>query len=98
MFAIAAVASYLGCVAATLWVLLPHELVLEFSGSVVLEEADRSEADLEALQRVATRWLDNLHEHNRSVLKRIGHVHAAACVALGAEIVLWTASYGDKLV
>jgi hypothetical protein len=53
-YGLAAIAAYLGCFVTSLYVLLPHELVLEFRGSVA--------------------------------------------VLLGLEIVLWTASYGDRLL
>lgn len=93
-----AVAAYLVCVAATLYVLLPHELVLEFSGRVALEQAEQADAELDELQQAVAVWLDSFHEANRPVLERLGRGYALACLALGAEIVLWTLSFASRLV
>jgi hypothetical protein len=50
-FGVCAVLSYLGCVASSLYVLLPHQLVLEFRGSVALQLALDARADLAATFR-----------------------------------------------
>ncbi|MEA2431194.1 MAG: hypothetical protein QOI19_1667, partial [Thermoleophilaceae bacterium] len=97
-FGLAAIAAYLGCVATSLYVLLPHELVLEFHGSVALDFAVEREADLPSTLRAVTGWLEEFHDTNRVVLRRLGRAYTAICILLGLEIVLWTASYGDRLL
>ena len=97
-FGVAAVASYLGCVSATLYVLLPHELILEFRGSVALELALEEDADLPSTMRAVTGWLEEFHAENRRVLRKLGWAYTRACFLLGLEILLWTASYGDRLL
>jgi hypothetical protein len=94
---LAALATYLACVATSLYVLLPHGLVLDFQGSVALDFAFRSEADLPTALRAVAGWLDRFHERNRRVLKRLDLAYAITCLLLGSEILLWIASYAGRL-
>jgi hypothetical protein len=71
-FGLAAIAAYLGCVVTSIYVLLPHELVLEFRGSVALDLALETEADLPSTLRAVTGWLEDFHDANRRVLRRLG--------------------------
>jgi hypothetical protein len=96
-FGFGAIATYLGCVAASLYVLLPHGLVLDFRGGVALDFAIRSDADLPSTLRAVAGWLDRFHQANRRVLKRLDLAYAITCLLLGAEISLWTASYAGRL-
>ncbi|MEA2449034.1 MAG: hypothetical protein QOG63_966 [Thermoleophilaceae bacterium] len=98
LLATLAVIAYLLCASATLYVLVRHGLVVEFRGTVALAEADERNADAAMLQRAITKWLDGFHELNRRKLGRLRGAYALSVALLGAEIVLWTASYADKLV
>jgi hypothetical protein len=93
-----AIVAYVGCVLATLYVLLPHRLVLEFRGSVLFEAARETGATDEEALRTAAEWIEDFHEVNRDELARLGRWYSAAVVAVGVEIVLWTISVGDTLI
>ena len=93
-----AIVGYLVCVVAALYVLLPHRLVLEFRGSAMLNVADAvAGASVEEVLRAASGWIERFHEGNRDELQRMARWYTVACAGLGAEIVLWTVSLGDKL-
>jgi hypothetical protein len=97
VFGAAAVIAFVACIATSLYVLLPHELVLEFRGTVLLDQTDRADADLRGIHRTVTEWLDEFHQRNAAVLDRLTSAYTVGCASLGAEIVLWTLSYGDRL-
>jgi hypothetical protein len=89
--------AYLTCVGACLYVLLRHELVLEFSGVELLTTADAADADVREALYAATHWLDRYADANRDKLARLGAFSTAAVVALGVEISLWTLTVTDTL-
>lgn len=93
-----AIVAYLGCVLATLYVLLPHSLVLEFRGSVLFELAEEADASSEEATRAAAMWIEEFHEQNRDQLAQLSRWYSAAVIAVGIEIVLWTLSFGDTLI
>ena len=92
-----AVVSYVACAATAIYVLLPHELVLEFRGSVVNELEDEHGGGLDAAFEAVTDWLEDFHQSNAGKLVSLGRWYTAACVALGAEVLLWTASVTGTL-
>lgn len=78
--------------------LLPHQLILEFQGTVLLELAEDNGASLEESQRIAAKWIEDFHETSRATLARLGRWYSTGCAALGIEVLLWTISLSDKLV
>jgi hypothetical protein len=93
-----AVVGYLVCVASALYVLLPHRLVLEFRGSVMLKAAAGVDhVTVEEALRAASGWIERFHERNRDELQRLTRWYTIACAGLGFEIVLWIVSLGDML-
>lgn len=93
-----AIVAYVCCVLSTLYVLLPHKLVLEFRGCVLFEFARAADASDDEALRTAADWIEEFHESNRDELARLGRWYSAAVIAVGIEIVLWTISVGDNLV
>ena len=92
-----AMVAYLACVGACITVLLPHRLVFSFRGSTLIETAREAQADLEDTLEVATGWFENFLEDNRIELERLSRWYTIACLALGAEIVLWLLGAPDIL-
>jgi len=70
--AVLAIVSYVACVGAAIYVLLPHELVLEFRGSVVAEIADQVGGGLPSAYAAVTEWLEAFHARNREKLDELG--------------------------
>lgn len=85
------------CVGAAVYVLLPHELVLEFRGSVVNELEYERGGGLDAAYEAVTEWLEDFHESNAGTLRGLGRWYTIACAALGVEVLLWTLSITDTL-
>jgi hypothetical protein len=92
-----ALIAYLVCVGACITVLLPHRLVFSFRGSTLIETAREAQADLEDALEVATGWFEDFLEDNRIELERLTRWYTTACLALGAEIVLWLLGAPDIL-
>jgi hypothetical protein len=84
-------------VGACITVLLPHRLVFSFRGSTLIETAREGQADLEDALEVATGWFEAFLEDNRIELERLTRWYTIACLALGAEIVLWLLGAPDIL-
>jgi hypothetical protein len=84
-------------VVASVYVLLPHSLVLEFRGSVVTELDVELGGGLDAAYGAVTEWLEEFHEQNRDKLSTLTRWFTASCAALGAEVVLWTVSVTGTL-
>jgi hypothetical protein len=95
--AVLAIVAYVACVGAAVYVLLPHELVLEFRGSVVNELEYERGGGLDAAYEAVTEWLEEFHESNAGTLRGLGRWYTIACAALGAEVLLWTLSITDTL-
>jgi hypothetical protein len=71
-------------------VLLPHRLVLAFRGSVLVKAArEATVAVADEAMEAATDWIEHFVEDNRTPLNDLSRWYTAACLALGAEIVLW---------
>lgn len=97
LLGVLALVAYLVCVSACITVLLPHRLVFAFRGSTLIEAARAAQADLDDALEVATGWFEKFHEDNRIELERLTRWYTVACLALGAEIVLWLAGAPDIL-
>lgn len=95
--AILASAAYVGCVATAVYVLLPHELVLEFRGSLVARVADEVGGELADALAAVTEWLEDFHDANASTLATLGRWYTASCAALGGEVLMWTLSVTGTL-
>ena len=89
--------AYLVCVGACIKVLLPHRLVFAFRGSALIDAARDTGNDLEATLEAATGWFEAFLEGNRIELERLTRWYTIACLALGAEIVLWLLGAPDIL-
>ena len=92
-----ALLAYLVCVGACIKVLLPHRLVFAFRGSALIDAARDTGNDLEATLEAATGWFEAFLEGNRIELERLTRWYTIACLALGAEIVLWLLGAPDIL-
>ena len=92
-----ALLAYLVCVGACIKVLLPHRLVFAFRGSALIDAARETGNDLEATLEAATGWFEAFLEGNRIELERLTRWYTIACLALGAEIVLWLLGAPDIL-
>jgi hypothetical protein len=105
--AVCALAAYAGCIACCLFVLLRHEVALEFRGSrvlaaaaVVREELDAQGLDDSVDDAAVTRdahaavntWIEQSLARNESVFARLGRYYSAAVVILGVEIAAWIIS------
>ena len=95
--AIAAIIAYVACVGAAVYVLLPHELVLEFRGSVVNDLEYERGGGLDAAYIAVTEWLEDFRDSNAGTLQALGRWYTAACAALGVEVLLWTLSVTGTL-
>jgi hypothetical protein len=95
--AVLAIIAYVACVSAAIYVLLPHELVLEFRGSVVNKIEEELGGGLEAAYEAVTGWLEDFHRDNRAKLDVLGRWYTASCAALAIEVVLWTLSVTGTL-
>ena len=92
-----ALLGYLVCVGACIKVLLPHRLVFAFRGSALIDAARETGNDLEATLEAATGWFEAFLEDNRIELERLTRWYTIACLALGAEIMLWLLGAPDIL-
>jgi hypothetical protein len=92
-----AIVAYLLCIGACIKVLLPHRLVFSFRGSALISAAHEAQADLEETLKVATGWIEDFLEGNRTELEVLTRSYTVACLALGAEIVLWLLGAPDIL-
>jgi hypothetical protein len=95
--AVLAIIAYVACVGAAVYVLLPHELVLEFRGSVVNDLEYQRGGGLDAAYEAVTEWLEDFHDSNAGTLRALGRWYTIACAALGVEVLLWTLSITGTL-
>ena len=85
------------CVGACIAVYLPHRLVFSFRGSALIQAARESQAELDQILEVATGWFEDFVDANRLELERLTRWYTIACLALGAEILLWLVGAPDIL-
>jgi hypothetical protein len=91
LLAAAAIAliAYLCCVGACIYVLLPHELSIEFRGTVLLKSRDEVGASDEEAHEAVVQWLENVRADNSGKLRKLKEWYTAAAIALGAEVAFW---------
>lgn len=88
-----ALIAFVGCVASSVWVLLPHELVFAFRGSALLAESDHEGlSDVTEAYRAAGSWIAPFLDSNSSKLGKLSDWLTISCALLAAEVLLWTAS------
>jgi hypothetical protein len=87
--AVLALIAYLANVAASIYVLLPHELTTEFRGTVVLDLAEEVGATEDEVYEITTRWLEKIRGDNAPTLRSLRRWYVTAVGALAAEVVLW---------
>ena len=92
-----ALLGYLVCVGACIKVLLPHRLVFSFRGSALIDAAHETGSEIDATLHAATGWFESFLEENRVELERLTQWYTIACLALGAETVLWLLGAPDIL-
>ena len=88
-----ALAAYVSCVAAGLWVLLPHNLVFAFRGRPLLWASDGADGlEVGEAYRVIGSWIQKPLERNREKIAELSVWFAVSCGMLAAEVILWTVS------
>lgn len=93
VWAVLALVAFVGCVGATIYVLLPHKLVFAFRGQALLGASDHEGIDdvTEAYRAVGI-WIEPLLESNRDKIADLSDWFAISCGLLAAEVILWTVS------
>ena len=84
-----ALVAYVCSLGACIYVLLPHELSVEFRGSVLLAAREETGANDEEAYEVVVDWLEQVRGGNNGKLRQLKAWYTAAAVALGLEVVLW---------
>jgi hypothetical protein len=93
VWAILALIAFLLCLASSILVLLPHELVFAFRGKALLAESDHQDVhDVAEAYRAAGIWMEPYLDINGEKIAALSSWFAASCVLLAAEVVLWTIS------
>jgi hypothetical protein len=87
--AVAALLAYVFCVAACIYVLMPHELATEFRGTIVVQISREVDATDEEVYESAVNWLEHTRTENAIKLDDLTRWYAAAAAALGIEVALW---------
>jgi hypothetical protein len=92
-WAIAALITFVLCLASSVLVLLPHEFVFAVRGETLLAVSDLLEVEEVAqAYRAAGLWMEPHLDRNRIKLARMSAWFTASCILLAAEVVLWTIS------
>lgn len=90
---ILALLAFVGCLASSIWVLLPHELVFAFRGDALLAVSDHEDVeDVSEAYRAAGSWIQPFLGSNRDKIGRLSSWFMVSCVFLAAEVILWTVS------
>jgi hypothetical protein len=84
-----ALIAYFVNVGAVIYTLLPHELVTEFRGTVLLQIADDVRATDDEAYETTVGWIEDHRAGNARVLDRLTRWYVVAAGALGVEVVLW---------
>ena len=81
------------CLASSIWVLLPHELVFAFRGGALLAESSRREVeDVTEAYRALSGWLGPILDTNSNKISALSDWFTVSCILLAAEVILWTVS------
>lgn len=85
--------AYVLCIASAIWVLLPRELVLSFSGAKLMADGDSDgPADVVEGYRAASGWIEPHMRRNRRTIDRLADWLTTSCLLLAVEVVLCTVS------
>jgi hypothetical protein len=89
-----AVIAFLLTGGASVWILLPRRFVFAFEARTLLAASDEVAGGVEVADgyRALTLWMAPSINDNRRGIQSLNRWFVASCVALGVEIVLWTAS------
>lgn len=92
-WAIAALITFVLCLASAVWVLLPHQFVFAVRGETLLAETDHlGVQEVAQAYRAAGIWIEPHLDRNRDKLSRMSGWFTVSCVLLATEVVLWTLS------
>jgi hypothetical protein len=91
-----AIGAFTVCLGCSIYLLAPKtNLTFSIQARGLHNRVQRRTIAFAHLQMAA--WLEQLRHNNRSELKRLDRVFVAACVALVAEVVFWTAALRGTL-
>jgi hypothetical protein len=86
-----ATVSYGLCFATGIWVLLPRDLALSFSGAELMGDGDRDRtADVAEAYRAASQWIEPYVGLNRQTIERLANWLAISCLLLLVEVISCT--------
>jgi len=92
-WAVLALIAFALCLASSIWVLLPHELVFAFRGDALLAESSRREVeDVTEAYRALSGWLGPILDTNSKKISALSDWFTVSCILLAAEVILWTVS------
>jgi hypothetical protein len=90
---ILATLSYAFCFATSLWLLLPHGLVLSFGGTRLMVDGDSEQvADVAEGYRAVSRWIEPHVRRNHRVIDRLADWLAVSRLLLAVEVIAYTIS------
>jgi hypothetical protein len=93
VWAVLALIAFVLCVAAAIYVPLPHQLVFAFRGQALLAASDHEGIDdVTEAYRAAGIWIEPMLESNRNRIGDLSDWFSISCVLLTAEVILWTVS------
>lgn len=93
VWAVLALVTFVACVAAAVYVLLPHKLVFAFRGQALLAASDHEGIDdVSEAYRAAGIWIGPMLESNRDRIAELSDWFTISCALLTAEVILWTIS------
>jgi hypothetical protein len=82
-----AMIAFVLCLASTIGVLLPRELVVSFSGAELIADGDGAAVDISEAYRTAVRWSEPCLARNRRTIDRLADWLTLSCLLLAVEIV-----------
>jgi len=92
-WAIAALITFILCLASAIVVLLPHSFVFSFRGRTLLAASDHEGIqDVTEAYRATAIWIEQSVNANRRKLDSLSDWLTGSCVLLALEVVLWTLS------
>jgi hypothetical protein len=93
VWGVLALVTFVACVAAAIYVLLPHKLVFAFRGQTLLAASDHEGIDdVSEAYRAAGIWIEPMLESNRDQIADLSDWFTISCALLTAEVILWTIS------
>ncbi|MHB8243656.1 MAG: hypothetical protein ACYDHN_16930 [Solirubrobacteraceae bacterium] len=90
-WSVLALLSFATCFGSAIWVLWPHYAVFAFRGRAMLRDGDYKRVpDLPDAYRQAGSWMEAHMDINAQTISDLSTWLALSCVALAAEVILWT--------